>query len=132
MEYLLIIIVVILWWYHYKKYLDRKYKNTNKILLDSINNYEKQLQETREKFTIKLWTVYKHTDEDLQKLKINKEALDIVVKILTYYTATATDALRSQMDTNKLLTASGNVSWFHEMLVFFWKLQQEANKQVEK
>lgn len=131
MEYIIFIAIIILAWYHYKRYLDKKYKNTQKILLDSVNNYEKQLQETKEKYTIKLWTVYKHTDEDLQKLKINKEALDIVVKILTYYTATATDALRSHKDTNSLLTASGNVSWFHEMLVFFWKLQQEANKPVE-
>jgi len=128
MEYIIFtiaIIIAIIISYHYWKY---KYSKTQKILLESINNYEKQLKETKERYTISLWAVYQPTQEELEKLSINKEAIDIVVKTLTYYTAKATDALRSQTDTNKLLTASGNVSGFHEMLVFFWKLQQEANK----
>ena len=112
--------------FHYWKH---KYSKTQKVLLESINNYEKQLKETKEKYTISLWTVYQPTQEELQRLAINKEAIDIVVKTLTYYTAKATDALRYQTDTNKLLTASWNVSWFHEMLVFFWKLQQQ---EIEK
>ncbi len=111
--------------YNYWKY---RYRKTQSILLESINNYETKLKETKENYTIKLWAVYKYTEEDIQKLIINKESLDIVVKILTYYTATATDNLRWQVDTNKILRASGNADWFHEMLVFFWKLQNESNK----
>ena len=75
--------------FHYGKY---KYNKTQKVLIESINNYEKQLKETKEKYTISLWAVYQPTQEELHRLAINKEAIDIVVKTLTYYTAKAADS----------------------------------------
>lgn len=72
--------------------------------------------------------ITKYSEEDLDLLSKDTEALNCVIKILTYHTVMKSDALRNpenQSDVNRLMKCVGESNSMHELLLFFYKLSQK-------
>jgi len=87
--------------------LTQKYyseKNSNKVVTYSFGKFDK------------------YTDDDINKLKSNREFLKLVIKILSNFTILRTDSLRNPENRERINEVIGEANAFNEMIFFFYKL----------
>lgn len=96
--------------------LTQKYyseKDSNKVVTYSFGKFDK------------------YTDDDLNKLKSNKEFLQLVIKILANFTILRTDSLRNPENRVRINEVIWEANAFNEMIFFFYKLSL-SEKELEE
>lgn len=124
---------VVNWMFNRHRKQESYYKNQVHAVNNTIVKLSNQLEEEIKKKKINVVSFWKptvYTDEDLKRLKQNKEWIEIIIQIFGNLIINKTDELRRH-DRSDLERRLWELDSLNEMLFFFYKLSLSDKQLAE-